>query len=156
MNKILTIDHAAKLSKKLKKENKTIVLAGGCFDILHYGHIVFLKEAKKRGNTLFVLLESDESVKKRKGEKRPINSQISRAGTLSKLGLVDYIVMLSGVTKDEEYDRIMFQIKPAVVAQTAGDPNSAQRKKQCEMVGAKLISVTKSVKGASTTKILER
>ena len=55
------------------------MLVGGCFDVLHLGHIKFLQAAKKIGDILFVFVESDENVKKIKGEARPINNQTERA-----------------------------------------------------------------------------
>ena len=55
------------------------VLVGGCFDLIHYGHIVFLKEARKQGDYLIVALESDDNVKKYKGENRPVHKQSERA-----------------------------------------------------------------------------
>ena len=156
MNKIIGINDAIKVSKQLKQSGKSIVLAGGCFDILHIGHIVFIQEAKKRGDVLFLLLESDASVKKRKGKERPLNPQRMRADALSSLNTVDFIIPLDKVTKDDQYDRIIVQIKPDVIAQTEGDPNSAQRLKQCKMVDAKLAIVTKIVGDMSTTKLLKR
>lgn len=156
MNKIITIDQASKLSLKFKQAGKAIVLAGGCFDVLHSGHIVFLKAAKKNGDVLILLLESDESIKKRKGKERPLNSQEKRAAVLSSLETVDYILPLKGVTKNEEYDRLMIQIKPDIVAMTKGDLNIPQRVKQCEMVGAKLKLVTEKIDGLSTTALINQ
>ena len=66
MNKIVTLKKAVKISKKLKADKKTLIIGGGCFDILHLGHIKFLKNAKKQGKKLLILLESDESVRKLK------------------------------------------------------------------------------------------
>lgn len=156
MGKIINVNEAIKLSKQLKQRGKAIVLAGGCFDILHSGHIVFLKAAKKSGDVLILLLESDESIKKRKGKERPLNSQKKRVTALSSLETVDYILPLKGVTKNEEYDRLMIQIKPDIVAMTKGDLNIPQRVKQCEMVGAKLKLVTEKIEGLSTTALVNQ
>ena len=79
MNKIINVNDAIELAQKLNKENKKIVITGGCFDILHIGHIKLFDESKKKGDFLFVLLENDNSVRKLKGEGRPINPQIERA-----------------------------------------------------------------------------
>ena len=62
-----------------------IVLVGGCFDILHLGHVVFLEKAKKEGDVLVVLLESDEKVRFLKGKGRPVHTQSERAEILSAL-----------------------------------------------------------------------
>lgn len=156
MNKILSIDQAIEASIKLKQSGKTIVLAGGCFDILHKGHILFLEAAKKVGNILILLLESDESIKKRKGKDRPINSQINREIVLSAVKYVDFIIPLSGVTTDQEYDRLMIQIKPDVIAITDGDLQTEKRKQQCKSIGAELKIVIKKIDNKSTTSLINK
>lgn len=156
MDKILNTNQAANIARQLHEEGKTIVLAGGCFDILHEGHLAFLKAAKHQGDVLFILLESDENVKRRKGKGRPINSAKNRAIVLSEVKSVDYVVLLSGVTKDEEYDRIMVKIKPDIVAATHGDPQILRRTKQCKMVGAKLKLVIKKIENKSTTALVKK
>ena len=75
MKKIINFRQATKIFQILKKKNKKTIICGGCFDILHIGHIEFLEIAKKQGGFLFVLLENDKNVKKIKGKERPINSQ---------------------------------------------------------------------------------
>lgn len=153
MKKIISIDEAAQSSKELKSKGKKIILVGGCFDILHAGHIKFLNDARRSGDFLFLLLESDENVKKMKGEKRPINSQKNRSIVLSTLSSVDFIIPLKGVTKDKDYDKLIVQILPDYIALTVGDKNRDRRKKQSEMVGATLIEI-ESVDGLSTTNFI--
>lgn len=143
MNKIISIKEVNSTAKKLHKSNKSIALAGGCFDILHAGHIKYLKEAKKSADVLFVLLESDENIKKLKGEKRPANNQKNRSIVLSALSSVDYVIPLKGVTNGNEYDKLIVQIKPAYIIITAGDKNIEKRQEQCKMVDAKLVVVDK-------------
>ncbi len=70
------------------------VLVGGCFDLLHFGHIKFLEEAKKSGDYLVVALESDENVRRTKGETRPIHTQEQRKAMLESLTCVDEVIML--------------------------------------------------------------
>lgn len=152
--KILTVQEATKLSAKLRRQKKTIVLAGGCFDVLHSGHVAFLEATKKEGDVLILLLESDESIKKRKGAGRPLNSMHKRIAVLSSLQTVDFIIPLRGMTKNEEYDRIMIQIKPDIVAMTKGDPSIPQRIRQCEKIGAKLKLVIEKIDGISTTALV--
>src|SRR3989344_8872455 len=95
MNRIIKPEDSIKISKEFREQGKRIVLVGGCFDILHLGHIKFLESAKKLGDCLFVLLENDESVLRLKGKDRPINNQTERAQDLSSLSIVDYVVLLS-------------------------------------------------------------
>lgn len=153
MNKILTIKKAIKISKELKKQGKTIVLAGGCFDILHIGHIKFLEEARKKGDFLFVLLESDEKVKKLKGKGRPVNSQQDRASILTSLNQVDYIITLPWLKTDSKYEEVVMKIKPAIIAITKGDLYREQKERQAKLVKAKVISVIKRIPNKSTSRL---
>jgi rfaE bifunctional protein nucleotidyltransferase chain/domain len=74
-----------------KNAGKKIVFTNGCFDILHSGHVMYLNEAKAQGELLFVGLNSDASVKRLKGEERPINSEIDRKIVLENLKAVDFV-----------------------------------------------------------------
>lgn len=154
MKKIIDVNNAALISKESKKLQKKIVLVGGCFDILHNGHIFFLKESKREGDILFVLLESDENIRKRKGEKRPINSQKDRANILSSILSVDYVVLLTGMTKNEDYDKLIVQIEPDIIALTKGDKYAEKRQIQSDLVRAKLVQIDK-VDGLSTSQFAE-
>lgn len=84
--------------KYWKAHNKKIVFTNGCFDILHRGHIEYLIEAKELGDILIVGLNSDNSVKKLKGDNRPINDQMSRGLILASLMFVDAVVIFDEET----------------------------------------------------------
>jgi len=129
-----------------------VVLVGGCFDILHYGHIHFLKHAKALGNYLIVALESDKNIKRLKGKKRPIFDQNCRREMLESLRFVDRIIILGGVMKDEDYMKMVKIICPQVIAVTKGDPMLSKKKMQARAVGAKLVEIPK-IKVPSTTQI---
>lgn len=153
MEKIIEEKEIQKLIERIGSEK--IVLVGGCFDIVHLGHSRFLEEAKKKGNKLIVLLESDENIKKLKGKKRPINNQDKRAEVLSKLKSVDYVVKLSGIKSDEDYDQLVEKIRPKVIAVSEGDINIAKKRKQVDQVGGELIVVTKLIPHQSTSQIIK-
>ena len=153
MNKIIKIDRVLKISRELKSKGKSIVLVGGCFDILHLGHIKFLKNSKNLGDILFVLLENDESVKKLKGKDRPINNQRQRAQVLSALSTVGYVVLLPQMKTDRDYDKLITQIKPAFIATTENDPNIEHKMRQAKIINAKMKIVAKRIENKSTTKI---
>lgn len=155
MNKILNVTEAIKLSKNLRGEGKKLVLAGGCFDVLHIGHIAFLKEAKQRGDILIVLLESDENINHLKGPHRPINTQKDRAEILENLEIVDYVVKLPAFTENTDYDNLVISLKPAIIAITKGDPGKNHKDRQAEKIGAKVVEVTDTVSNRSTTKLLK-
>lgn len=90
---LLTLDLAKELAKELKFQGKKIVFTNGCFDILHCGHTIYLNEAKKLGDVLILGLNSDESVRRLKGESRPINNQSDRAIVMDALKSIDYVVI---------------------------------------------------------------
>ncbi|MBU0599966.1 adenylyltransferase/cytidyltransferase family protein, partial [bacterium] len=91
--KIKEIKELIPLVEKHKKEGKKIVFTNGCFDILHLGHIRYLSEAKKQGDILIVAVNSDSSIKKLKGDHRPLYPQDARAEALASLLFVDYVII---------------------------------------------------------------
>lgn len=153
MGNILNLQQAIEISQKIKSEKKSIVLAGGCFDILHIGHIKFLGKARKNGDYLFILLESDESVKKLKGDKRPINSQKDRAQILSALKFVDYVILLSGIKESKDYDSLVEKIHPDIIAVTKNDKALFHKQRQAKKINAKVVSVIERVEDKSTTRL---
>jgi len=153
--KIITAVQVKKVLSKLKQNNRKIVLAGGCFDILHIGHIAFLEKAKKSGDVLILLLESDDSIKKLKGKKRPINNQENRAKVLSAIEFVDFVINLKKPFEVKDYNDIVNQISPDVIAVTSGDPNLENKKQQAKEVGGIVKVVLKQIPETSTTKLLE-
>lgn len=131
------------------------VLAGGCFDVLHPAHSTFLGNAKDKGNILIVLLESDENIRKIKGSNRPLNNQITRAENLSKLGIVDIIILLEMPTSSEYYYNLVKSLRPDIIAVTSDDPLLNIKKDQAKLVQGKVVEVMKRDKRFSTTQILK-
>lgn len=84
-----------------RQKGKKIVLANGCFDFFHVGHIRYLAGAKKLGDCLIVAVNSDEQVKKLKGENRPLISEAERAEIISALRFVDYVTIFPEPTVEE-------------------------------------------------------
>jgi rfaE bifunctional protein nucleotidyltransferase chain/domain len=145
------------LKTVFQRENKgKIVLTGGCFDILHIGHVRFLSEAKRMGDYLVVLLESDKRVKKLKGKNRPVFIQKERAEMLSALESVDLIVALPMMENDSDYLDLVMKIKPDVIAVTENDPLIEKKRSQAKEVGGKLkiISLAKTFSTSKLAKIL--
>lgn len=110
INRVLTKEDAKLLIENLKKEGKKIVFTNGCFDILHVGHLRYLEEAKELGDILIVGINSDASVKRLKGETRPINAELDRAELLAGLKAVDYTVLF---TEDTPIQLISY-LKPSI------------------------------------------
>ena len=131
------------------------VLVGGCFDILHIGHIRFLRAAKKAGDFLTVMLEPDEKLRLMKGKNRPIHAQEMRKEMLLSLSSVDEVVILPSLITYREYLLWVKKIKPEIIAVTHNDPKIGEKRKMAALVGAKLKVVMKRLENYSTTKILD-
>ena len=102
---IYTIDEYEEFSRLIrlwKTSGYTIVTANGCFDIVHRGHIKLMKEAKQHGDKLIVMINSDASVKRLKGESRPINSELDRAYVMAAIDAVDAVVVFDPVAAPVE------------------------------------------------------
>lgn len=152
MKQIFEINELKKI-QNIIKDKKTVVV-GGCFDIVHLGHITFLEKAKNKGELLIVLLESDENIKIKKGTNRPINNQENRAIFLTKLKMVDVIIKIP-MMKDSDYLKIIKELKPQIIAVTENDNNLENKQKQAKLVGVKLIVVSKLIPSHSTTRVVE-
>ena len=132
------------------QRNKTIVFTNGCFDILHIGHIRYLKEAKAKGDILVLGLNSDASVKRLKGNDRPINNQKDRMDMLAEMEFIDYIVIF----EDDTPLDLIKKVKPDILVK-GGDYTPEN------IVGADFVKgrggrveVIPFVEGKSTTNII--
>ena len=104
-----------RLSARLRRAGRKIVFTNGVFDILHRGHVDYLRQARSFGDVLIVGLNSDASVRRLKGAGRPLQSQRDRAALLLALEMVDYVVIFG----EETPDKLIRQIKPAVLVKGA-------------------------------------
>ncbi len=105
--KIITRDSLPQLITRLRLQGKKIVFTNGCFDILHAGHVDYLTKAKEMGDFLIVGLNSDSSIRKIKGEKRPITNEDERAFVISNLKAVDCVVLFDEETPFELIQKIV-------------------------------------------------
>lgn len=150
--KIKNIFQLKKIVNTLKSQNKKIIFTNGCFDILHIGHIRYLKAAKKLGDILIVGLNSDKSVKKIKGKKRPIFSQNIRKEMLSSLEFVDYIIIFDELTPI----KLIKEIKPTLQVKGGDyDIDKIPEKSAVEEGGGKVVIVP-YIKGYSTSEIIKK
>ncbi|ADU96185.1 rfaE bifunctional protein [Thermovibrio ammonificans HB-1] len=112
------LDRLRELSERLKSEGKRVVFTNGCFDILHAGHVDYLERAKSLGDVLIVGVNSDVSVRKIKGDKRPIVPEEMRVRVLLGLKAVDYVVLF-----DEENPlKVIEAVRPNVLVKGADWP----------------------------------
>lgn len=148
VNKLISWDKAEKICDKLRKEGKKIVFTNGCFDILHSGHIDLLTRAGEIGACLIVAVNSDESVKRIKGPKRPINPCQARVKILSALECVDHIVTF----EEETPEKLLSILRPDLIVK-GGDY------KKEDVLGseyAKEVLIVPLTKGFSTTGIINK
>lgn len=144
------------LVKSFRKRGKKVVLTGGCFDVLHDAHIRFLTGAKKEGDILILLLESDGNIQKLKGKERPVNNFIKRANTLEGLGFIDLIIELSPNVSDEYYYNLTKLIQPDIIALTKGDPLIENKEKQAKEVGGEIRIIMERDEKYSSTKLINK
>ena len=152
MKKILTWEELKKEADRLRGKGKKIAFTNGCFDILHVGHVRYLREARKTGDLLILGLNSDASVRAIKGEKRPLVPQGERAEFVASLMSVDYVTVFDETTplKLIEYLRPDILVKGGDWKEEAVVGRDAVRS-----WGGKVVIVPMT-EGASTTNIVEK
>lgn len=142
----------SEICNELRNQGKRIVFTNGCFDILHSGHVIYLAEAKKLGDVMIVGLNSDASVKRLKGESRPINSELDRQIILSGLKSVDYVSIFDEDTPLE----LILACKPDLLVK--GGDYSEDNIVGADFVksrGGKVVTIP-LVPGKSTTNIVSK
>lgn len=112
MEKVKTLEEMKKIVADARRAGKRVVFANGCFDMLHGGHISYLESAKSQGDLLIVGVNSDVSMKKIKGEKRPIYPQEERLEILAAIGCIDYLILFD----EESCDQLLRELRPDVHA----------------------------------------
>lgn len=152
LGKVRQIDQLLPELAAHRKQGKKITFTNGCFDILHAGHISYLRAARRTGDLLVVGLNSDRSIRRLKGKDRPVNREADRVMVLSELESVDYIVVFDQDTPTN----LLKAIKPDVLAKGADYRRS-------QVVGGDLVEsyggrveLVKLVKGRSTTNIIRK
>lgn len=135
-----------------KQQNKKIVFTNGCFDILHFGHVSYLSKAKSFGDILIVGVNSDESIRRLKGEKRPVIQESERVNLLASLQFIDYVIVFD---EDTPYDLIK-RIQPDVL--TKGNDWKKENIAGVDIVEARggKVQLVSLEDGISTTNVISR
>ncbi|EKE14206.1 MAG: glycerol-3-phosphate cytidyltransferase TagD [uncultured bacterium] len=154
-NKALIIPYRDIEKHDLTFKNKKSVLVGGCFDLIHYGHLKFLEAAKEQGDFLIVALESDEFIKKHK-RKLQVHHQHERAEILANLNKVDLIVLLPFFQTNNDYFELVKSVHPSIIAVTEGDKQLENKKRQAKLIGAEVKEVVTNLKNFSTRNIAKK
>ncbi|MBN1614497.1 MAG: D-glycero-beta-D-manno-heptose 1-phosphate adenylyltransferase [Deltaproteobacteria bacterium] len=138
--------------ERLRREGKMIVFTNGCFDILHVGHVRYLKEAKGLGDVLVVALNSDASVRAIKGTKRPLIPEAERAEIVSSLSSVDYVTLFDELTPLE----LIEYLKPDVLVKGGDWTEDRVVGRDVVRSWGGRVAILAETRGASTTNIVER
>lgn len=152
MEKVVSLAALERIRARLRRRGKRVVFTNGTFDILHRGHVEYLAAARKLGDVLIVGLNSDASIRRIKGPKRPINHEPDRAAVLAALASVDYVCSFG---EDTPY-RMIRRLVPDVLVKGADW-------KKAEIVGSDVVTesggsvrTVRLTPGRSTTSVIER
>jgi glycerol-3-phosphate cytidylyltransferase len=150
--KVIDRNEIKNIADQCKAIGKTIVFTNGCFDILHAGHVRYLKAARELGNCLILGLNSDQSVRAIKGPTRPINPQDDRAEVVSALSAIDYVVIFDEPTAEG----LVSEIQPHIYVK-GGDYNLADlpEAKIVSTYGGKTVLIPE-VPGRSSSNIIKK
>ena len=152
MGRVVSFKSLAAIRKRLKKARKKVVFTNGCFDILHRGHVEYLSNAKSLGDVLIVGVNNDASVKRIKGDGRPIVEEEDRAHVVAALASVDYVCLFG---EDTPYE-IIRALVPDVLVKGADWPlEKVVGKDVVEKAGGKVKTI-KFLSDRSTTRIIEK
>ena len=110
MGEVRTLPELMRIRDQLRDRGQTVVFTNGCFDLLHAGHVRYLAAARRLGDCLMVGLNADESVRRLKGDRRPILPAGDRAEILAGLAAVDYVVLFD----DETAERLVAELRPDI------------------------------------------
>jgi D-beta-D-heptose 7-phosphate kinase / D-beta-D-heptose 1-phosphate adenosyltransferase len=151
MHKFKSLEQVVEIRNRLRAEGKKLVFTNGCFDILHAGHVRYLNQARAFGDALVIGLNTDLSVRRIKGDDRPVIPEMERAEVLSALACVDYVFLFDDPTPKRVIDAII----PDILVKGADwTPENIVGRDVVEAAGGKVCNVA-LVDGASTSEIIE-
>jgi D-glycero-beta-D-manno-heptose 1-phosphate adenylyltransferase len=152
--KVLDMKELAQRTQALRRAGQIVVATNGCFDLLHLGHIRYLRAARARGDVLVVGINGDESVRQLKGAGRPLNNERERAEILAALECVDLVTTFHEVRAT----RFIEAAQPAVYVKGGdytSDTLNSEERAVLEKIGAK-IDIVPFIKGYSTSRLIEQ
>ena len=152
MNKLVSVKKLQEILKKQRKRDKVVVFTNGCFDLIHIGHIRYLKKAKKLGDILILGLNTDSSVRIIKGKNRPIIPEKERAEILSSLEMIDYVVLF----KEETPYKLIKSLKPDILVKGADYKGKEVVGRDIVEENGGKIKLIKFEQGKSTTDLIKK
>ncbi len=151
-DKIVDFERIKSIADRFRFEGKVIGFTNGCFDIIHAGHVTYLEKSKNLVDVLIVGLNSDESVRRIKGQKRPINSEVDRAIVLAALQSVDYVVIF----EEDTPLKLIQTIRPDVLIKGADWKNKGVVGGDFVKSYGGRVEFIDFLEGRSTTGVIER
>lgn len=137
--KVVSYAAVARLARQARRRGKKIIFKSGCFDILHIGHVNALSRGKQLGDILIIGVGSDATVRKLKGNGRPIVPERYRARTMAALACVDYVVILREPLRGRiDHARLLRLVRPTYYLPTPGDKAMQEKRALAKTVGAKI------------------
>jgi rfaE bifunctional protein nucleotidyltransferase chain/domain len=151
LKKLYTLSQLTRIIQEHKKRGQKVVLANGCFDLIHVGHIRYLKESKKKGDILVLALNSDSSIRKLKGEGRPILNQKERAVIASSFYFIDYITFFN----EPNVEKVLLALKPDIHAKGSDYTEETVPEKETVKGYGGTIAITGGPKIRSTSQLIK-
>jgi len=154
LKKIKTLNEAVEWRSVLNTNKQKLVVTNGCFDILHKGHVTYLMKARELGDKLLIAVNSDLSVKKLKGNARPVTSEMDRALILACLEFIDAVVLFNETSCEE----ILGAVKPDIYVKGGDYTEETMNPRERSVLKESntIIKFIPFVDGYSTTSILSR
>jgi D-beta-D-heptose 7-phosphate kinase/D-beta-D-heptose 1-phosphate adenosyltransferase len=149
--KVVSVEEMLVERQRLKKAGQNVVFSNGCFDILHAGHITYLEFARNQGDVLVIGVNSDASVRRNKGDDRPINDEVDRQRVLAALECIDYVVLFD----EDEPAALIEALLPDVLVKGEDWAHYVSGREAVEAAGGKVV-LAKMVEGRSTTGTIQK
>jgi len=151
LKKLHSLEQLANIVREHKHKGEKVVLANGCFDLIHVGHIRYLKESKNTGDILVVALNSDSSVSTLKGKGRPILQEKERTDIISSLYFVDYITFFDELN----VEKVLLALKPDIHAKGSDYTEDTVPEKETVKEYGGAIAITGGPKVKSTSQLIK-
>jgi D-glycero-beta-D-manno-heptose 1-phosphate adenylyltransferase len=150
--KLKTLTELKALVAKEQAQGKTVVFANGCFDLIHVGHVRYLTAAKSLGDLLVVAVNGDESVRRLKGEDRPLMGEMDRVEILAALSCIDYLTIFEDTTAD----RLLRELQPNIQAKGTDYTEETVPERQTVLSYGGRVAIAGDPKNRSTRGLLKQ
>ncbi len=148
MNRMVSFEHACKVSKKARDQGKKVVFTSGSYDILHTAHLHYLQHLKSKGNLMIIGVDSNAGVKRLKGEEHPFFDEVERAMVVANIRCVDFVFIYEGVWTVEH----LLKLGPNFVGLPPFDPNFENKMEKIKLAGCEAVVTPPFLRSHSSTR----